>query len=85
MYQINSNLPVNGTHWGLIFVDGIATTDSQPLAERLARRGYTVQEIAPEQPEQEQNDNPVAHVCPKCGKECKSPAGLTKHMEKCEG
>lgn len=41
-YQIKSNLPVSGSHWGLIFRDGIAVTEDKRLAEHLKERGYEV-------------------------------------------
>lgn len=44
-YQIKSNLPVSGSHWGLIFRDGIAVTEDKRLAERLKERGYEVSGI----------------------------------------
>ena len=43
-YQIKSNLPVSGSHWGLIFRDGVAVTEDKRLAERLKERGYEVLE-----------------------------------------
>ena len=44
-YQIKSNLPVSGSHWGLIFRDGVAVTEDQRLAGRLKERGYEVLEL----------------------------------------
>jgi len=44
-YQIKSNLPVSGSHWGLVFRDGVAVTENRSLAERLKERGYEVSEI----------------------------------------
>lgn len=44
-YQIKSNLPVSGSHWGLLFRDGVAVTEKRSLAERLKERGYEVSEI----------------------------------------
>lgn len=83
MYQIKSNFPVNGTHWGLEFENGTAWTDNKPLAAKLAERGYIVQELT--EPEPPTLLYPETITCPKCGKECKSPAGLTKHLKNCEG
>lgn len=90
MIQIKSNLPVNGIHWGLKFANGIAETDNAPLAEKLARKGYTVQDMTqpePKQPEPEQPEpeQPEIFTCPKCGKVYKSRAGLTRHLKTCEG
>lgn len=45
IYQIKSNLPVSGSHWGLLFRDGVAVTEKRSLAERLKERGYEVSEI----------------------------------------
>ena len=44
-YQIKSNLPVSGSHWGLVFRDGVAVTENRSLAERLKERGYEVSEM----------------------------------------
>lgn len=89
-YQIKSNLPVSGSHWGLIFRDGIAVTEDKRLAERLKERGYEVIVDAAipveAQTEGESVDSaePEKLVCPKCGKEYKSAPALQKHIEKCE-
>lgn len=93
MYQVKSNLPVNGIHWGLEFANGIAATDNKPLAEKLSQKGYSVQDLTPpelpaEPPKETEPPTllyPETVTCPKCGKECKSPAGLTKHLKNCEG
>lgn len=89
-YQIKSNLPVSGSHWGLIFRDGVAVTEDKRLAERLKERGYEVIVDAAipveAQAEGEAVDSaePEKLVCPKCGKEYKSAPALQKHIEKCE-
>lgn len=44
-YQIKSNLPISGSHWGLVFRDGVAVTEDSRLAGRLKERGYEVSEI----------------------------------------
>ena len=91
-YQIKSNLPVSGSHWGLIFRDGIAVTEDKRLAERLKERGYEVlvdADVSVDAPAQD--TAAVAKAveaqtlsCPKCGKEYKSEPALKKHIEKCE-
>ena len=58
MYRIKSNLPVSGIHWGLEFASGVAETDNRPLAEKLAQRGYTVQELAETAEEPKPNPKP---------------------------
>ena len=89
-YQIKSNLPISGSHWGLIFRDGVAVTEDKRLAERLKERGYEVIVDAAipveAQTEGEAVDaaEPEKLVCPKCGKEYKSAPALQKHIEKCE-
>lgn len=91
-YQIKSNLPVSGSHWGLIFRDGVAVTEDKRLAERLKERGYevTVDEAVPvEAPAQDtaadaKSVEAQTLSCPKCGKEYKSEPALKKHIEKCE-
>lgn len=89
-YQIKSNLPVSGSHWGLIFRDGVAVTEDKRLAERLKERGYEVIVDAAipveAQTEGEAVDaaEPEKLICPKCGKEYKSEPALKKHIEKCE-
>lgn len=45
-YQIKSNLPISGSHWGLIFRGGVAVTEDLRRAERLRERGYEVTELA---------------------------------------
>lgn len=92
-YQIKSNLPVSGSHWGLLFRDGVAVTERRDLADKLKERGYEVSEIqeagtadnivktvdnAAVEPEQE------IFTCPKCAKEYKSASALKRHFEKCE-
>ena len=47
-YQIKSNLPVSGLHWGLLFRDGVAVTEKRDLADKLKERGYEVLEIVNE-------------------------------------
>lgn len=44
-YQIKSNLPISGSHWGLLFRDGVAVTEKRGLADKLKERGYEVVEI----------------------------------------
>ena len=92
-YQIKSNLPVSGSHWGLLFRDGVAVTEKRGLADKLKERGYEVSEIleagtvdnivkivddAIIEPEQE------IFTCPKCSKQYKSASALKRHFEKCE-
>ena len=92
-YQIKSNLPVSGLHWGLLFRDGVAVTEKRDLADKLKERGYEVSEIqeagtvdnivetvnnAAVEPEQE------IFTCPKCAKEYKSASALKRHFDKCE-
>ena len=93
-YQIKSNLPVSGSHWGLIFRDGVAVTEDKRLAERLKERGYEVTvdaDVSVDAPAQDTAavaETVDAHIetlsCPKCGKEYKSAPALQKHIEKCE-
>lgn len=92
-YQIKSNLPVSGSHWGLLFRDGVAVTEKRDLADKLKERGYEVSEIleagtvdnivetvdnAAVEPEQE------IFTCPKCSKQYKSASALKRHFDKCE-
>ncbi len=42
MLKIESNLKINGRHWGLAFVDGIAYTTNASLAAKLLLKGYVV-------------------------------------------
>lgn len=92
-YQIKSNLPVSGSHWGLLFRDGVAVTERRDLADKLKERGYEVSEIqeartvdnivktvdnAAIEPEQE------IFTCPKCSKQYKSASALKRHFDKCE-
>ena len=92
-YQIKSNLPVSGLHWGLLFRDGVAVTEKRDLADKLKERGYEVSEIQEAgtvdnivktvdntavEPEQE------IFTCPKCSKQYKSASALKRHFDKCE-
>ena len=49
MLKIESNLKINGRHWGLAFVDGIAYTANVALAAKLLLKGYVVTDW-PDQP-----------------------------------
>ena len=42
MLKIESNLKINGRHWGLQFADGIAYTANASLAAKLLLKGYVV-------------------------------------------
>ena len=42
MLKIESNLKLNGRHWGLAFMDGIAYTANVALAAKLLLKGYVV-------------------------------------------
>ena len=94
-YQIKSNLPVSGSHWGLIFRDGVAVTEDKRLAERLKERGYEVlvnEAASMDAPAEDKTADASVEApacietlsCPKCGKEYKSAPALQKHIEKCE-
>lgn len=45
-YQIKSNLPIAGEHWGLEFTAGVAKTNDGTLAGKLMRKGYAVTCVA---------------------------------------
>ncbi len=49
MLKIESNLKINGRHWGLQFTDGIAYTANVALAAKLLLKGYVVTD-QPDQP-----------------------------------
>jgi len=51
MLKIESNLKINGQHYGLAFTDGIAHTANVALAAKLLLKGYVVTDEQPEQPE----------------------------------
>lgn len=90
MFRIKSNLDVNGTHWGLEFRHGEATTERDDLARRLRALGYQVEEL--DKPAKAAADDAKADaaaaedeapiVCPVCGKEIGSKGALTRHMNK---
>ena len=46
MLKIQSNLKINGRHWGLQFADGIAYTANAVLAAKLRLKGYVVTDEA---------------------------------------
>ena len=48
MLKIESNLKINGRHWGLQFADGIAYTANVALAAKLLLKGYVVTDRQPE-------------------------------------
>lgn len=98
-YQIKSNLPVSGSHWGLLFRDGVAVTEKRDLADKLKERGYEVLEIVNETvsldaPAKSEAVDAVEAVtvepeqeiftCPKCSKQYKSASALKRHFDKCE-
>ena len=47
MLKIESNLKINGIHWGLAFVDGLAYTVNASLAAKLQLKGYVVTDQQP--------------------------------------
>jgi len=57
-YKITAPVTVTGPGWGLAFVNGVAETDNEALAKKLASKGYNVETEAPA----------AAFVCPVCGK-----------------
>lgn len=88
MYRVKSNLEVNGTHWGLVFLHGEAFTERGDLARRLRALGYQVEEVN-KPAESAENADTDADVdgesvitCLVCGKEFSSKGALTRHMNK---
>ena len=60
MYTIKSNIAVTGTHWGLAFKAGVATTDNAALAKKLKAKGYVVtDEAQPKEIPKEPEEYPV--------------------------
>jgi len=90
MFRIKSNLDVNGTHWGLEFRHGEATTERDDLARRLRTLGYQVEELpkpaatklADDADAEPAGDAEDVIACPICGKEIGSKGALTRHMNK---
>jgi hypothetical protein len=93
MFRVKSNLEVNGTHWGLVFLHGEAFTERVDLARRLRSLGYQVEELAkPTATAPANKADPAAAddtgdgedviACPVCGKEIGSKGALTRHMNK---
>ena len=41
-YEINAPVECTGLGWGLAWAQGLAYTDNEELAAKLARKGYTV-------------------------------------------
>jgi len=48
MNRIESNIKINGRHWGLDFTAGVAYTSNAALAAKLRLKGYTVTNGQPE-------------------------------------
>ncbi len=71
-YKITAPVTVTGPGWGLAFVNGVAETDNEALAKKLASKGYNVETEAPA----------AAFVCPVCGKGYQSESGLKSHLKK---
>lgn len=69
-YTVKAPVAITGPAWGLAFVEGVACTEDEYLARKLARKGYTITEdgAAP------------GHVCPVCQKPYKSGKGLADHL-----
>ncbi|MDF2907962.1 MAG: Uncharacterized protein K0R34_3283 [Herbinix sp.] len=44
MYIIKANVEFSGVAWGLHFINGVAETDNEFLANKLQRKGYEVAE-----------------------------------------
>lgn len=42
MFTIQSTRAINGVHWGLNFVEGVAHTDNIALSTKLLLKGYVV-------------------------------------------
>lgn len=93
MYRVKSNLEVNGTHWGLVFLHGEAFTERHDLARRLRSLGYQVEELAKPAEDasainadteaaDDAGDGEGAIACSICGKEIGSKGALTRHMNK---
>lgn len=60
MYTIQSNISVNGIHWGVEFKAGVAHTDNATLAEKLRLKGYVVtDEAQPKEIPKEPEEHPV--------------------------
>lgn len=69
-YTVKAPEAVTGSGWGLSFMEGVAHTEDEYLARKLARKGYTVTEDG------------AAHglACPVCQKPYKSEKGLADHL-----
>lgn len=81
MFEVKSNLAINGLHWGLKFTAGVAHTESAALADKLRLKGYVVtDETLPAEETPEESNEEETFVCSMCGKEYKSKQGLDKHM-----
>ena len=59
MYTIQSNIAVTGTHWGLAFKAGVATTDNATLAQKLKAKGYVVTDGEAVETPKEPEEHPV--------------------------
>ena len=80
MLKIQSNLKINGRHWGLAFVDGTAYTTNAFLAAKLRKKGYVVTDVQPEQTEVESKPETAAEpVITPAEAEAVNPAETTKH------
>lgn len=73
-YTVKAPVSFTGTGWGLAFVDGVAQTDDDYLADKLQGKGYTVTRSAPQEPPD--------LVCPVCQKSYKTEKGLREHLTK---
>jgi hypothetical protein len=67
-YQIKSNLPIKGEHWGLEFTAGVARTNDGTLAGKLMRKGYAVTCVA------------ESEEAPKDPVDAKKPEGITTDL-----
>lgn len=73
---------LTGLYLSLRFVNGVAETDSDFVADKARNKGFTVESKKPKANTSTEGETPVGFKCPHCTVTCKTEENLQKHIEK---